>query len=437
MNTAPRSLRPLIGVLLALGVAQTATRISAIALPWYVLATTGSATQTGLVAFCEMGPYVLAQTFGGPLVDRVGARVVSGTTDLVSALAAAAIPLLDVSGALNIGVLLALVAVIGTARGPGDLAKHVMVPEAADLARVPMERATGLSGTVERLASTLGLAGGGAVVALLGALTSLTVMAGLFALGSLVVLTTLPRRATAPTHHATETETETEEDEGYWRRLRAGAAFLRRDRLLLAVCVVVGVTNLLDAATSSVLIPVWARDSGGGVGSIGLVGAAMGIGGVAGSVVAAMYAHRLRRRPVFFFGYLMAGAPRYAVLALDVPLWLVLTVFVASGLGAGFLNPILGAVQIERVPRPLLGRVSGLVTAFAWAGIPFGGLVAGSLLGATALVPALLVFGALYFLTTSLAGLLPEWREMDRRRGAAVTGAVPRTGDHESSPSGV
>ncbi|WP_324603573.1 MFS transporter, partial [Streptomyces sp. SPB074] len=196
--TAPRSRRPLIGVLLAIGVAQTATRISAIALPWYVLATTGSATWTGLVAFCEMGPYVLAQTFGGPLVDRLGARAVSGTTDVVSALAAAAIPLLDLGGRLDIGVLLALVAVIGTARGPGDLAKEVMVPEAADLARVPMERATGLSGTVERLASTLGLAGGGGVVALLGALTSLSVMAALFALGSLVVLTTLPRRAAAP-----------------------------------------------------------------------------------------------------------------------------------------------------------------------------------------------------------------------------------------------
>ncbi len=431
MAPAPRSLRPLIGVLLAIGVAQTATRISAIALPWYVLATTGSAAQTGLVAFCEMGPYVLAQTFGGPLVDRLGARVVSGTTDLVSALAAAAIPLLDVSGGLNTAVLLALVAVIGTARGPGDLAKQVMVPEAADLARVPMERATGLSGTVERLALTLGLAGGGAVVALLGPLTSLAVIAGLFALGSLVVLTTLPRGATAPAEPAPEDEA------GYWRRLGEGAAFLRRDRLLLAVAVVVGITNLLDAATSSVLLPVWARDSGGGVGAIGLVGAAMGIGGIAGSVVAAVYAHRLRRRPVFFVGYLVAGAPRYLVLALDVPLWLVVAVFAASGLGAGFLNPILGAVQIERVPRPLLGRVRGLVTAFAWAGIPFGGLVAGGLLGATALVPVLLLFGAAYFLTTGLAGLLPEWREMDRKRATAVTGAVPRTGDQESTPSGV
>ncbi|MEU6443225.1 MFS transporter [Streptomyces sp. NPDC047046] len=421
MPPSPRSLRPLIGVLLAIGVAQTATRISAIALPWYVLATTGSATRTGLVAFCEMGPYVLAQTFGGPLVDRLGARTVSGTTDLVSALAALTIPLLHAGEVLNTGVLLALVAVIGAARGPGDLAKEVMVPEAADLARVPMERATGLSGTIDRLASTLGLAGGGALVAVLGTLTSLTVMAALFALGSLVVLTTLPRKATAAGADVPEAE-------GYWRRLREGAGFLRGDRLLLAVAVVVGVTNLLDAATTSVLIPVWARDSGGGVGAIGAVGAAMGVGGVAGSVIAAVYAHRLRRRPVFLVGYFLTGAPRYAVLALDVPLWCVVTVFVVSGLGAGFLNPIIGAVQIERVPRPLLGRVTGLVTAFAWAGIPFGGLVAGGLLGATALVPALLISGAAYFLTTSLAGLLPEWREMDRKRRTQQA-PEPRTAD--------
>ncbi|WP_431034036.1 MFS transporter [Streptomyces sp. P6-2-1] len=412
----PRSLRPLVGVLLAIGVAQTATRISAIALPWYVLATTGSATQTGLVAFCEMGPYVLAQTFGGPLVDRIGARTVSGTTDLVSALAAAAIPLLHVGGGLNLGVLLALVAVIGTARGPGDLAKKVMVPEAADLARVPMERATGLSGTVERLASMLGLAGGGALVAAIGELTSLTVMAALFALGSLVVLATLPRKAAAPAHTVAE-------EEGYWKRLRAGAAFLRRDRLLLAVTIVVGITNFLDASFMSVLLPVWAREAGTGVGAIGLTGAAVGCGGVAGSVVAAMYAHRLPRRPVFFHGYLLGGAPRFVVLASGAPLWLVVTVFAVSGFGAGFLNPILGAVQIERVPRPLLGRVGGLVTAFAWAGIPFGGIAAGSLLDSGSLTAVLLALGAVYFLTTSLTGLLPEWREMDRARSPAAVRA--------------
>ena len=109
-----------------------------------------------------MTPYVVVKAFTGPLVDRIGPRVVSWTTDLVSAAAAAVIPLLHAQDLLSIPLLLVLVAVIGAARGPGDLAKEVMVPEAAERGRVPLERATGLSGVIERLASTVGPAAGGA-----------------------------------------------------------------------------------------------------------------------------------------------------------------------------------------------------------------------------------------------------------------------------------
>ncbi|MBX6386304.1 MAG: MFS transporter, partial [Microbispora sp.] len=182
-----RGLRPLGGLLAAMMVALTGTRVSAIALPWFVLVTTGSATQTGLVAFCEMTPYVVVKALTGPLVDRAGPRVVSWSTDAVSAAAAGAVPLLHATGLLSFPVLLALVAVIGAARGPGDLAKEVMVPEAAERARVPLERATGLSGVTERLASTIGPAAGGVLVAALGPLTGLVVNAVCFALGSLII----------------------------------------------------------------------------------------------------------------------------------------------------------------------------------------------------------------------------------------------------------
>lgn len=63
-----KSLRPLAG-LAAMAVSLTGTRTSVVALPWFVLATTGSATQTGLVAFCEMAPYV-TKAFTGPRVGR-------------------------------------------------------------------------------------------------------------------------------------------------------------------------------------------------------------------------------------------------------------------------------------------------------------------------------------------------------------------------------
>ena len=56
-----RSLRPLGGVLAAMAVSLAGTRISGVVLPWFVLVTTGSATHTGLVAFCEMTPYVVVR----------------------------------------------------------------------------------------------------------------------------------------------------------------------------------------------------------------------------------------------------------------------------------------------------------------------------------------------------------------------------------------
>ncbi|MGW4732663.1 MFS transporter [Streptomyces shenzhenensis] len=413
-----RSLRPLGGVLAAMAVSLTGTRISVVALPWFVLVTTGSATRTGLVAFCEMTPYVLVKAFTGPLVDRTGPRAVSWTTDLASATAAAAVPLLHALHLLSFPLLLALVALIGAARGPGDLAKEVMVPEAAERGRMPLERATGLAGVTERLASTVGLAGGGALVGLLGPLTGLAVNAGCFALGSVIIGLALPRGMGHATVDASSQAGET--GPGYWRRFGEGFTFLRGELLLLTVIVTVGIINLLDAAITTVLIPVWARESGNGPTAIGLMGSVMGAAAVAGSLIAAVAAHRLRRRVVVLTGLLLAGAPRFLVLAFDAPLGAVLAVFAVSGFGAGFVNPVLGAVLFERVPRRMLGRVNALGDSLAWAGIPLGGLLAGAAVAAVGLAPVLLVCGAAYFLTTNLAGLRPEWREMDRTGGRSV-----------------
>ncbi|MEU8855404.1 MFS transporter [Streptomyces sp. NPDC048556] len=410
-----RSLRPLGGVLAAMAVSLTGTRISVVAVPWFVLVTTGSATQTGLVAFCEMTPYVVVKAFTGPLVDRIGPRVVSWTTDLASASAAVAVPLLHSLDLLSFPLLLVLVALIGAARGPGDLAKEVMVPEAAERGGVPLERATGLSGVTDRLASTIGLAAGGSLVALLGPLTALAVDAVLFVLGSAIIGLALPRgmgqAAEEPPSPAERREP------GYWQRFGEGFTFLRGEPLLLTVIVMVGITNLLDAAISSVLVPVWVKESGNGPAAIGLMGSVMGAAGVGGSLIAATVAHRLRRRTVVLTGFLLAGAPRFLILALDAPLGVVLAVFAVSGFGAGFVNPVLGAVLVERVPRRMLGRVNALGDSLAWAGIPLGGLLAGAAVTAVGLGPVLLACGAAYVLTTNLAGLRPEWRQIDRTRG--------------------
>ncbi|MFB7312011.1 MFS transporter [Streptomyces sp. NPDC056192] len=413
-----------------MAVSLTGTRVSAVALPWFVLVTTGSAAQTGLVAFCEMTPYVAVKAFTGPLVDRIGPRAISWTTDLASATAAAAVPVLHALHLLSFPCLLILVALIGAARGPGDLAKEVMVPEAAERGRVPLERATGLTGVTERLASTIGPAAGGSLVALLGPLTGLVVNAGCFALGSVIIGLALPR---GMGHAAQEIPSQAGTGPGYWRRFGEGFTFLRSQPLLLTVIVMVAITNLLDAAFAAVLMPVWARESGNGPTAIGLTGSVLGATAVGGSLIAAMAAHRLRRRVVFFTGFLLAGAPRFLILASHAPMGVVVAVFAASGFGAGFLNPVLGAILFERVPRRMLGRVSALGDSLAWAGIPLGGLIAGATVASVGLVPVLIAGGVSYFLTTNLTGLRTEWREMDRVSARGAPKRQPEEDDQSTS----
>ena len=136
---------PLYGWLTSEAVSLTGTRVSMIAIPWFVLTTTGSATQTGLVAFAEMAPLVALKALAGPLVDRVGARRVAITADVGSCIAVGLVPVLYASGVLGFPLLLALVALAGALRGPGDGAKQAMVPTLVDHGAVPMERATGVS----------------------------------------------------------------------------------------------------------------------------------------------------------------------------------------------------------------------------------------------------------------------------------------------------
>lgn len=176
----PRVLRGLVGMLSANAAALSANRVLSIALPWFVLTTTGSVGKTGLVAFCQIVPYVIAQALAGPIIDRAGPKRISVAGDLASTVATATAPLLYLTGHLSFGLLLGLLAVVGAADGPANGAKGLFVPAATRAARVPLERGTGLSAAVERTATTIGPAIAGVVVASFGSLYALWITACLF-----------------------------------------------------------------------------------------------------------------------------------------------------------------------------------------------------------------------------------------------------------------
>lgn len=417
-SLAPQS-KALYGWLTAEAVSLTGTRISMIALPFFVLSTTGSPEKTGLVALAEMVPLVLMKVLGGPVIDRVGARRVSIGCDLASVVVVGTIPLLYAAGWLPFGVFLALVAVAGGLRGPGDGAKAALVPSIVAEADVPMERATGLQSTVERTASMLGAALAGGLVALIGAANALIVDAVSFGVSAAVLAWST--RSLAP---ARTVATDPAEAEPYLRQLKEGWTFLRGDRVLVGITVMVALTNMIDIAYAAVLVPVWGVESGGGAAVVGLVFAVFSGASAVGALCAAAWAARLPRLATYFVAFMICGAPRFVVMAFDSPLWSVLVVSVAGGFAAGFLNPILGAVIYERIPEHLVGRVTSLTTAACFVLMPFGGLVAGFLIGGLGLGVAMLACGAAYFLITMLPAVDPRWREINHRPVRVQQGAT-------------
>ncbi|WP_217991135.1 MFS transporter [Mobilicoccus massiliensis] len=398
------------------------SRLAALAIPWFVLTTTGSAGQTGLVVMAQLAPMVVTKFLAGPFLDRIGPARGASWLDVASAVVAAIIPTLHAMHLLTFPTLVALVTVLGALRGPADAGKYALVPEVARLSGQPLERVTGVAGTTERLASSVGAAGGGLLIAAAGAPNAIIATAAGFALSAALIglvlrpHTNVPRKQTRGETNAPGAA----DARSYLGQLADGWSFVRREPVLRAIAVMVAATNMIDQAWVVVLVPVWATHHGHDSGSVGLAFGTMTASAIAGSLIAATVGARMPRLATYSAGYLLAGLPRFAVFALDPSMPVILTVLAIAGIGSGVLNPIISAVQFERTPAPLVSRVSSLVTAMAWVLMPFGGLLGAQLLDRLGLSGAFYALGAAYLLATLAPLVLPSFRAMNDRPSRAL-----------------
>ncbi len=406
---------PFVALLCSYVISVAGTSMSAIAIPWLVLTTTGSAAKTGLVAFAQMAPYVAAQALTGPLVDRVGLRRSFVWGNTVAAIAVGAIPAIYVTGALTLPVLLIVVAVAGMIRGAADCANLALVPATAEVGNIALERAAGLNAGANRTALLLGAPLAGVLVTIAGSPVVVAIDAATFAAAAAIAAIWVRVPAPAPATASAEPALRR-----YGRDLAAGLRFIRGDRLLLGIITMVGITNLLDQGLAEVMLPVWVRDEIGSASALGIIVGIAGAGSVLGNLLGAWLGPRLPRRAVYSVGFLLAGAPPFIALALASTLFPVIVVFLIAEIFSGSLNPVIGATSYERIPEHLRARVLGAVRASAWIGIPFGALFGGYATEALGIRAALLTFGGAYLLTTLAPFVFPAWRQMQRPNPVAA-----------------
>jgi MFS family permease len=397
---------PLRALLAADAVSLVGNQISALAVPWLVLETTGSAARTGIVAAAVAAPTILSAFFGGALVDRLGYKRSSVLSDLASAVAVAAIPLLSLTGGLAFWPLVALVFLGAIIDAPGGAARGGLMPDLARLAGTPLERASAASETIRGFAGLAGPPLAGGLIAALGTSNVLWFDAATFLVSAGLVALAVPAPRGAPDERPPASG-------GYLAEVVEGLRFLMGDRLLRTILLTATAINFLVAPLFGVVMPVYAERRFGEAEALGALLAGLGAGTLAASVAFGAVGPRLPRRPLLIGGLALLGAP-FPLLAAWPPLAVAVAGLVATGVAVGALNPLIGTLLLERTPAGMRGRVLGTVRAVALLATPVGMLLAGALTEALGVRVLLLgVFGAVLVVAASLLGN-SSLREMER-----------------------
>jgi MFS family permease len=394
--------RPLMTLLAASFVSNMGNALTIVALPWFVLDTTGSASQAGLVGFAQVLPAFLAGLFGGTLVDRFGYRSMSVISDLVSGVSIVAIPLLYHTIGLQFWQLLVLVFTGAMLDIPGLTARRAMMPELATLGNVPLARANAWFEAAQYISLLLGPPVAGLLITAVGTANVLWIDAGSFLISALMIAIAIP-----PAVRVVRRAHERKRDE-----LLAGLRFIRHDRVLFWMAIILAASNLLTGPMFAVILPVFVKETTNRASDLGIILAAGGIGALIGSLLYGSIGIRMSRRALWI-GTFLVSPLEFWILAADLPFWWLVPGAVLAGIAIGPINPLMVTIRHERSPAELRGRVFASYSAIAMVAQPLGMVAVGGAIEEFGLHPTLLVIAVSAQLLGISLFFIPAFRDLD------------------------
>jgi MFS family permease len=347
-------------------------RMVNIALAFAVLELGGSASQIGIVLAARTLPMVASLLIGGVVADRISRRTVMVAADLSRLLTQGALAALLIAGEPPIWSLAVLAGLTGAATGFFEPASTGLMP--AVVAPERLQQANGLRATAMSGGEIVGPALAGVLVAAAGPGWALGVDAATFGV-SAMFLTGLRLPARIP-----------RERTSFIADLKGGWDAFRSRTWVWVMVTSMSFGNLLWGAWS-VLGPVVADRDLGGAAAWGSVLAAMGVGALAGALIAI----RVRpARPLVLSTVVSSlfAAP-LAMLAAGAPTALIAAGALLAGGGMMLGGSIWESTLQRRIPAESLSRVSSYDWFGSLAFRPLGLIVWGPIAAAIGLTPAL------------------------------------------------
>ena len=356
---------PIAALVAAEVVSILGSRMTYLALPWFVLVTTGSPSKMSLVLAAEIAPMAILGIPSGMVVERLGARTTMLVCDAARVPLLAALPLLHSADALSFPLLLVLVFALGCFMAPYFAAQRVILPELVGEDERTISQANSVIEGGTAFAGLAGPALAGVLIPFLSAPSILYVDAATYAVSFLLLAGFVPKTKRLVGAVASG-------------GVLAGITFFVRDRLLAPLGATVIALNFVGSAISAT-IPFYAFDSFERPRIAGLFYTAGGAGALVGSIAAMVLVKRVAPLRMAGIGIVVSTLPLW-LLPFGLPAWGVMVALFSMMLFIPFVNgPVIGVIT-ARTPVELRPKVMTALISVSTLSVPLGFLVAGQLL---------------------------------------------------------
>jgi MFS family permease len=348
--------------------------IALLAVPLLVLQLTHDPFLAALAAAVRTAGYLVVGLPAGPLVDRLSAARVVQAADAVRMAAFTVMGVLAWAGRAQVWLILVLAATSACASVFFDAALAVTVQDLFTRHRVLAANAS--IETASQLSKVLGPAAAAVLATTTGLGPALWLDAGSFAM-SLVTVTMVTRAGLVPRHAG---NISTSARGSVRREFADGLAYLRRQRLILALTVLFAIANLC-LGVDSLLVYLGTVTMHLSPLRVSMVVGAGGVAGVAGAVTAPRLARRLPRVPVVAAAIAVAGLSAAGIGAAR-SVWSLAAANACLIFATSQAGLLVRSIRQEVVPRELLGRVTAAVRTVFVSATPLGAMLAGAVTGA-------------------------------------------------------